>query len=208
MDLKRDTDERLIDASDDVDSSLIKGPGSPDLFLSLAQLEPKRHRNLTGKRAAGLAVAILVGSLFAFTIFWLHGVNTKDRVGKHNAVQSDLRKLRNVWRGRDATTTAHRLIEAAPAAPVEHQAPGTVIQLGAFNQKEQADRAWSALTVRVPSLAALSKVDVSFPAGIRLRAVAQTSSEAAQACRAVKKMAEDCFVVGAASPTDARSGSN
>ena len=49
-------------------------------------------------------------------------------------------------------------------------APGSVIQLGAFANQAQAERAWTALSVRFPTVAALNKLIVPFPGGIRLRA--------------------------------------
>jgi hypothetical protein len=87
---------------------------------------------------------------------------------------------------------------AAPAAPVKPVAPeppagtgGTVIQLGAFRNSAQAERAWSALSARFPSVAALNKMVVPFSGGVRLRA---SGSAAEQACEAVRAGGENCFV--------------
>ena len=49
-------------------------------------------------------------------------------------------------------------------------AAGSVIQLGAFANQAQAERAWTALSARFPTIAAMSKLVVPFSGGIRLRA--------------------------------------
>ena len=71
---------------------------------------------------------------------------------------------------------------------------GSVIQLGAFANRTQAERAWTALSARFPSVAAMNKMIVPFPGGIRLRAGAASPAEAKQACDAVKAGGENCFV--------------
>ena len=83
---------------------------------------------------------------------------------------------------------------AAPPNPVEAEAPaagGTVIQLGAFKNSGQAERAWAALSARFPSVAALNKMIVPFSGGVRLRA---SGASAKQACDAVRAGGENCFV--------------
>ena len=86
----------------------------------------------------------------------------------------------------------------AKPAPEEKTEPtggsGSVVQLGAFANQAQAERAWSALTARFPSVASLSKMIVPFPGGIRLRAGASSSSEAKQVCQTLKTAGENCFV--------------
>src|SRR5688500_2465790 len=78
-----------------------------------------------------------------------------------------------------------------PAAPETPAAVGgTVIQLGAFKNSAQAERAWSALSARFPSVAALNKMIVPFSGGVRLRA---SGSAAQQACDAVRAGGENCF---------------
>lgn len=98
--------------------------------------------------------------------------------------------------------------EAPPAAPKPGQpaeaaaAPeakptggsGSVIQLGAFANQAQAERAWSALSARFPAIAAMSKMVIPFTGGIRLRAAAATSADARQACQTLKAAGENCFV--------------
>ena len=92
--------------------------------------------------------------------------------------------------------------QAAPATPAPEAAPppratgatGSVIQLGAFQNQAQSERAWTALSARFPSVAAMSKMIVPYPGGIRLRAGAASPTEARQACQALKAAGENCFV--------------
>jgi hypothetical protein len=79
--------------------------------------------------------------------------------------------------------------EPKPAGPA-----GSVVQLGAFANQAQAERAWTALSARFPSVAALNKMIVPFPGGIRLRAGAASPAEARQVCQALKAAGENCFV--------------
>jgi hypothetical protein len=86
---------------------------------------------------------------------------------------------------------------AAPAPTPVPKAPGaagSVIQLGAFANQAQAERAWTALSARFPSIAAMNKMIVPFAHGIRLRAAAGSPAEAKQACDALKAAGENCFV--------------
>jgi hypothetical protein len=71
---------------------------------------------------------------------------------------------------------------------------GSVIQLGAFANRAQAERAWTALSARFPSIAAMNKMIVPFPRGIRLRASAASAGDAKQACDTLKAAGENCFV--------------
>ena len=91
--------------------------------------------------------------------------------------------------------------EKAPVAAPEPAAQpkavggtGSVIQLGAFANKAQAERAWTALSARFPSVAALNKMIVPFARGIRLRAGAATPADARQVCDMLKAAGENCFV--------------
>ena len=79
--------------------------------------------------------------------------------------------------------------EPKPSGPA-----GSVIQLGAFANQAQAERAWTALSARFPSIAAMNKLVVPFPGGIRLRAAAPSPADAKQACQALKAAGENCFV--------------
>jgi SPOR domain len=89
---------------------------------------------------------------------------------------------------------------APPAAPEADAPPkptggqGSVIQLGAFANKAQAERAWTVLSARFPTIAAMNKMIVPFPGGIRLRAGAASSADAKAACDTLKGAGENCFV--------------
>ena len=82
--------------------------------------------------------------------------------------------------------------EAEPAAPTGGK--GSVIQLGAFANRTQAERAWSALSARFPTVGAMTKLVIPFSGGIRLRAAAASPADARAACQALKVAGENCFV--------------
>lgn len=87
--------------------------------------------------------------------------------------------------------------ETKPAAEQQSKpigGSGSVVQLGAFANQAQAERAWTALTARFPSVAALNKMIVPFSGGIRLRAGASSPAEATQVCQTLKAGGENCFV--------------
>lgn len=73
-------------------------------------------------------------------------------------------------------------------------ATGSVIQIGAFANQAQAERAWAALSARFPKIAAMNKMIVPFPGGIRLRAGAASPAEAKEACQMLRAAGENCFV--------------
>ncbi|MEO6225537.1 MAG: SPOR domain-containing protein [Sphingomicrobium sp.] len=87
-----------------------------------------------------------------------------------------------------------------PPAPTPTPSPapagvsGSVIQLGAFANQAQAERAWTALSARFPAVAAMGKMIVPFSGGIRLRAAAASPADASQACQALRAAGENCFV--------------
>jgi hypothetical protein len=81
-----------------------------------------------------------------------------------------------------------------PPEPKSAGAAGSVIQLGAFANRAQAERAWTALSARFPDIAAMNKMIVPFAKGIRLRAGAGSPGDAKQACDALKAAGENCFV--------------
>lgn len=84
--------------------------------------------------------------------------------------------------------------ELAPAPAAPSGGAGSVIQVGAFANRTQAERAWSALSTRFPAIAAMDKMIVPFSGGIRLRAAASSADEARQACQTLKSAGEACFV--------------
>lgn len=95
--------------------------------------------------------------------------------------------------------TAPKLAPPKAEAKPEHEpqptgGKGSVIQLGAFANRAQAERAWTALSTRFPSVAAMNKMIIPFSGGIRLRAAASSPAEAKQACQALKVAGENCFV--------------
>ncbi len=90
--------------------------------------------------------------------------------------------------------------EAAPPAPAPKLsgAAGSVIQLGAFKNTAQAERAWAVLTARFGALAGMTKIVVPYSAngssGYRLRAAASSPDAARQACQAIEAGGESCFI--------------
>lgn len=89
-------------------------------------------------------------------------------------------------------TPAKPVAAEAPAAPAG--AKGSVIQLGAFQNRAQAERAWTALSARFSSVGSMTKLVVPFSGGIRLRAGASSPAAAREACQALKAAGENCFV--------------
>lgn len=83
--------------------------------------------------------------------------------------------------------------EGAPK-PVTTGGAGSVIQLGAFQNSAQAERAWAALSARFPSVKAMTKLVIPFSGGVRLRAAAPSSAEAKAACQTLRAAGENCFV--------------
>ena len=79
--------------------------------------------------------------------------------------------------------------ESKPSGP-----SGSVVQLGAFANQAQAERAWTALSTRFPALGSSSKMIVPFTGGIRLRAGAASPADARQLCQTLKAAGENCFV--------------
>lgn len=96
----------------------------------------------------------------------------------------------------EKTAEAPKTPTAAPAEPQPKATggAGSVIQLGAFANRTQAERAWTALSARFPSIAAMNKMIVPFVRGIRLRAGAASPADAKQACDTLKAAGENCFV--------------
>ena len=84
-------------------------------------------------------------------------------------------------------------VEATPEAKPTGGS-GSVVQLGAFANQAQAERAWTALSARFPVVAALNKMIVPFTGGIRLRAGAASPADARQVCQTLKAAGENCFV--------------
>jgi hypothetical protein len=84
--------------------------------------------------------------------------------------------------------------EPVQPTPAATAGKGSVIQLGAFQNSAQAERAWAALSARFPSIAAMNKMIIPFSGGIRLRAAAGSPAAARQACQMLQVAGERCFV--------------
>ena len=85
----------------------------------------------------------------------------------------------------------------APAEPIG--APGSTVQLGAYENQAQAEAGWTALSGRFPAVAGLNKLVVPYAVngstGYRLRAAAASPAEAQRTCQLLKVAGENCFVV-------------
>jgi len=82
----------------------------------------------------------------------------------------------------------------SPAPDQPSGGSGSVIQLGAYKNAAQAERAWTALSTRFSSVKAMTKLVVPYSGGFRLRAGAASSADAKQACQALRVAGESCFV--------------
>ena len=86
----------------------------------------------------------------------------------------------------------------APPSPPPSGASGSVIQLGAYRNTAQAERAWTALSTRFGAVSGLTKMVVPYSAGgtsgYRLRAAAGSPEQAREVCRALQAAGESCFV--------------
>jgi len=87
---------------------------------------------------------------------------------------------------------------APPPPPKPSGAPGSVIQLGAYSNTAQAERAWTVLSSRFDVLGGMTKIVVPYSAngsgGYRLRAAASSPDSARAACKAIQAGGESCFV--------------
>ena len=123
--------------------------------------------------------------------------------GEDKNSQLDLNKLPETPVAKPPNEQPKTLPPNETKTPLPAQAPpkekpagvsGSVVQLGAFANQAQAERAWTALSTRFPSVAALNKMIVPFPGGIRLRAGASSPADAKQVCQTLKAAGENCFV--------------
>ena len=87
---------------------------------------------------------------------------------------------------------------STPPAPRPSGAAGSVVQLGAYSNTAQAERAWTALSTRFGALSGLTKIVVPYSAagssGYRLRAQAGSPEQAREVCRALQAAGESCFI--------------
>lgn len=94
--------------------------------------------------------------------------------------------------------------EAAPAVgkpsppPAANGPAGSVVQLGAYRNTAQAERAWLALSARFPQLSSATKVVIPYSAGgssgYRLRAATSSPGDATALCNALRSGGESCFI--------------
>ena len=92
------------------------------------------------------------------------------------------------------TLPANETKEPVAPEPMPSGGAGSVVQLGAFANQAQAERAWTALSTRFPSVAALNKMIVPFSGGIRLRAGTASPADAKKVCQTLRAAGENCFV--------------
>ncbi len=97
-------------------------------------------------------------------------------------------------KGAAATSKPAAPADEAATAPKATGGTGSVIQLGAFANQAQAERAWTALSARFPAIAAMNRMIVPFAHGMRLRAGAANAADAKQACDMLKAAGENCFI--------------
>ena len=87
---------------------------------------------------------------------------------------------------------------SAPSAETADVANGSIVQLGAYKNTAQAERAWLALTSRFPQLSQSTKMVVPYSAGgssgYRLRAAASSPASAKALCDALQAGGEGCFL--------------
>ena len=122
--------------------------------------------------------------------------------GEDKDSQLDLNKLREAPVAKPVKDVRKALpaneakepVAAEPKPAPAGGGSGSVVQLGAFANQAQAERAWTALSARFPSVAALNKMVIPFTGGIRLRAGAASPAEARQVCQTLKAAGENCFV--------------
>jgi cell division septation protein DedD len=122
--------------------------------------------------------------------------------GEDKDSQLDLNKLPETPVAKPVKTALKPAPAGEAKAPAAAEVPasppaggsGSIVQLGAFANQAQAERAWTALSARFPSVASLSKMIIPFSGGIRLRAGASSPAEAKQVCQTLKAAGENCFV--------------
>ena len=119
--------------------------------------------------------------------------------GQDNDSQLDLNKVSEAPVAKPPKVELKPVAAEEPKTPPAPEpkptgAPGSTIQLGAFANQAQAERAWTALSARFPSIAAMNKLIVPFSGGIRLRAAAPSPADARQACQMLRAAGENCFV--------------
>jgi type IV secretory pathway VirB10-like protein len=121
--------------------------------------------------------------------------------GEDKDSKLDLNKLPETPVAKPVKEQPKPVAQAETKAPAATEPPpkpagpsGSVVQLGAFANQAQAERAWTALSTRFPAVAALNKIIVPFSGGIRLRGVAPSPGDAKQVCQTLRAAGENCFI--------------
>lgn len=121
--------------------------------------------------------------------------------GEDSDAQLDPAKLPPAPPPAQAEEGVQRIPPNETREPVEEDEPsppsgaaGSVVQLGAYRNAAQAERAWTSLSTRFPSVAAMTKMVVPYPGGYRLRAAGGSPAEARAACQALRAGGESCFL--------------
>ena len=179
-----------------------KQEGLPDLLVSLARShEENDARAASTRKLMTLALmATLAAALVAAALLWLNRRDAATAAGEHKVVRLDRKPPTKVTSAelpppREAAAGVARSDHAAVTPPPKASgAPGSVIQLGAYENQAQAERAWAILSARFPSVATMDRLMLPFPGGIRLRAAAASPREAKQVCKMLKAAGENCFV--------------
>ena len=165
----------------------LPGGGAPELIKA----EPGPYKVRPSNRG-GLDVAGESETAFRTSA----GQDTDAQLNLSAAPEVPIARLKPEPKPEPATVNAE---EKKPEAKAEAEAAptggkGSVIQLGAFANRAQAERAWSALSARFPSVAAMNKMIIPFSGGIRLRAGTASPQAAKEACQMLKVAGENCFV--------------
>ena len=178
-----------------------KQEGLPDLLVSLARShEENDARAASTRKLMTLALmATLAAALVAAALLWLNRRDAATAAGEHKVVRLDRKPPTKVTSAelpppREIAAGVAQSDPVAVAPPKALGAPGSVIQLGAYENQAQAERAWAILSARFPSVATMGRLMLPFPGGIRLRAAAASPREAKQVCKMLKAAGENCFV--------------
>ena len=180
-----------------------EGEGPPDLLLCLARSQKERKERLISARKMMLLVvgAMMAAALAAATFFWLARTDSASWVGEPKDARVDTDSMSEPATANTIRPTAEAAAHVASAemaaigpVPKTTGAPDSVIQLGAFRNRAQAERAWMALSTRFTAVGKMDKLIVPFRGGIRLRAAARSPTEATQTCDTLKAAGENCFV--------------
>jgi|SRR5215204_5631896 len=178
------------------------GADPPDLLLCMARSQKgDRERLVSARKMIALVVgALLAAALVAATFFWLTRSDSAYWSGEHKDARVDPKLPKPaVAKPRPPKVEAASQVATAklPATIPNSKTtaiPVSVIQLGAYQSRPQAERAWTTLSARFPFLGKMDKLILPFRGGIRLRAAARSPGEAAQACDAMKGAGENCFL--------------